>query len=55
MGTWLEYSGALRFVPVTDTWDDRHSLLCEKLAQDVVTWTCRQLDRADLAIGDAFT
>lgn len=55
LGTWLEYSGALRFVPVTDTWDDRPSFLCEKLAQDVVTWTCRQLDRADLARGDAFT
>ena len=61
LGTWREYSsiarGALPFVPSTDSWDDRetHRRVCEQLAQIVVHWTCRQLDRSALAIGALFT
>lgn len=61
LGTWREYSMkaslALPFVPATDSWDDRdaHRLVCEKLAQTVVHWTCRQLDSSTLALGALFT
>ena len=54
LGTWREYSMkaslALPFVPATDSWDDResHRLVCEKLAQTVVHWTCRQPDARQL-------
>ena len=61
LGTWREYSSnarlALSFVPATDSWDDRqtHRLVCEQIAQKVVTWTCRQLDSSALAVGALFT
>ena len=61
LGMWREYSTkarlALPFVPKTDSWDDRetHRVVCEKLAQTVVHWTCRQLDSSALAIGAVFT
>jgi hypothetical protein len=61
IGTWREYSArarsALPFVPATNSWDDRtaHQVVCEKLAQTVVHWTCRQLDVSALAVGDLFT
>ena len=64
LGTWLEYTAAgrnaLRFVPTADQWGDpTHRLqgktVCEKLAQDVVTWTCRQLDGSGLKLGTLFT
>jgi hypothetical protein len=61
IGTWREYSStariALPLVPATDSWDDRdaHRHVCEKLAQTVVHWTCRQLDKSALAIGALFT
>lgn len=29
--------------------------MCEKLAQDVITWTCRQLDGSSLKSGALFT
>jgi hypothetical protein len=57
LGTWLEYSAggwnALRFVPATDTQEDRRirHRMCEKLAQDVVTWT----SLSSLKIGESFT
>jgi hypothetical protein len=61
LGTWREYSakarGALPFAPATDSWDDRdaHKVVCEKLAQTVVNWTCRQLSVSALPIGAVFT
>jgi len=61
LGAWRKYSTkvclALPFVPKTDSWDDRetHRVVCEKLAQTVVHWTCRQRDSSALAIGTVFT
>lgn len=57
LGAWQEYSTSPRiapFVPATND-SDAHRLAGEKLAQSVVAWTCNQLDRASLAVGDAFT
>lgn len=59
--TWREISsrarGALPFSPATDSWDDRstHQVVCEKLAQAVVNWTCRQIAVSALPIGAVFT
>jgi len=60
-GTWREISSrarcALPFSPATDSWDDRstHQVVCEKLAQAVVNWTCRQIAVSALPIGAVFT
>lgn len=60
-GTWREISErarlALPLVPATDAWDDRtsHQAVCDKLAQRVVSWTCRQLAVSALPIGALFT
>src|SRR5512143_3216149 len=60
-GTWREVSErarlALPLVPATDAWDDRtsHQAVCDKLAQRIVNWTCRQLSVSALPIGALFT
>jgi len=64
LGTWLEYNAAgrnaLRFAPTASQWNDsthrlQGSTVCEKLAQDVVTWTYRQLNGSALKLGALFT
>jgi hypothetical protein len=57
LSTWQEYSSKARnalLVPVTDDLH-AHRLVCDKLAQDVVAWTCHQLDCSALAVGALFT
>jgi len=62
LGTWLDYSNAgrnaLRLAVARNLWDDptyrrEARQVCEKLAQDVVTWTCRQPGSSTL--GTLFT
>lgn len=53
LSAWQEYSRGHR-APVEDDSPARR-LVCEKLAQDVVTWTCRQLHSSTLAEGALFT
>lgn len=61
LSAWQEYSSGHRAPvvptpPMNDEDDSRNRrLVCEKLAQDVVTWTCRQLHSSTLAEGALFT
>jgi hypothetical protein len=58
LGTGQVYNTTcLRFVPATDAWEDPapHQVTSEKLAYDVVTWTCRQPAGAALTEGATFT
>lgn len=57
LGAWRQYNNILPLVPVTDAWDDSHAhrLVCDRLAQGVVTWTDRQLLGAHGRLDTVFT